>query len=151
MFDDLVQEVGRCMDEQAADYAQLSTICQNLCDVLVLGDPHRICAVTRTGEIKLQQMRARLMNIIRRLTEFAEARPTDGSVLELSAQIREEFEAASKRLLKVASDFRRTRETAAMLTTSGATFATACIENCGIKPSTYRKPYARNGEGRPWA
>jgi hypothetical protein len=54
-------------------------------------------------------------------------------------------------MLQAARDFQQTRERAAALATNGAAFAAVCIEMCGVQPTTYRAPYARYGEGRPWA
>jgi hypothetical protein len=110
-------------------------------------------ATHRSRETILLQMRARLVSMIQALTSFAEARAKvsgDGSREVLDAEARTEFESASDRLIHSARDFQQTRGLAAILTTSAATFATACIEACGIQPTTYRGPYTR-GETRPWA
>ena len=106
--------------------------------------------MTRAGDVALRQMRARLVQIIQALTAFADARADTAGHNPLSLEARNRFEAASNDLLLSANEFQRTRARAAALTTSGATLVTACIEVCGIQPSTYKGPYTR-AEGRAWA
>jgi hypothetical protein len=150
MTDDLIYEAGRLMEEQVRDYAALDSACAQLAAALIHGDLNAIESMTRAGDVALRQMRARLVRIIQALTAFADARSDTAENSPLSPEARARFEAASNDLLLSANEFQRTRARAAALTTSGATFATACIEVCGIQPSTYKGPYAR-GEGRPWA
>ena len=146
-----IRETTKLMEEQALGYAQLDRSCSELCEALIQGDPVKIETMTRSGETELFPMRARLVRIVRALTIFAEARAQAPDTSPLTPETRTAFEAASESLLKAARNFQRTRARAAALTTSGATFATACIEVCGIPPSTYRGPYARSAEVRPWA
>jgi hypothetical protein len=146
-----IRETTKLMEEQASCYAQLDFSCTALCDALIQGEPAAIESLTRKGEAELFPMRARLVRIVRALTIFAEARALAPETSSLSPEVRTAFEAASESLLHAARSFQRTRARAAALTTSGATFATACIEVCGIPPTTYRGPYARNAEVRPWA
>ena len=77
------------------------------------------------------------------------ARSPEGG--KLTAETRELFESASAELLRVARDFERTGHRTAGLANNGSTFVTACIQTCGIQPTTYRAPYSRRGEGRAWA
>ncbi len=149
--DDLINEAARLMNEQAADYERLQAACGRLAQVLIEGEPAVIEAATRVGESQLLQMRARMVRIIRTLTSFAEARARDSENSSLSPETRSAFESASTELMTKAREFQLTRQRTAALTSSGATFATACIEMCGIQPTTYSAPYARNGESRPWA
>lgn len=151
MTDTPIRETTKLMEEQARGYAQLDLSCTELCEALIQGQPAAIESMTRTGETELFPMRARLVRIVRSLTIFAEARALAPETSSLSPEARAAFEAASNTLLQAARNFQRTRARAAALTTSGATFATACIEVCGIPPTTYRGPYARNAEVRPWA
>lgn len=151
MTDTPIRETTKLMEEQARGYAQLDRSCTELCEALIKGEPVAIESMTRNGETELFPMRARLVRIVRSLTIFAEARALAPDTSSLSPGTREAFEAASNGLLLAARNFQRTRARAAALTTSGATFATACIEVCGIPPTTYRGPYARNAEVRPWA
>jgi len=150
MIDDLINEAARLMEEQIRDYARLDSACAQLSGTLVSGDAAAIESMTRAGEVPLLEMRARLVRIIQALTGFADARAGATEGVKLGAEARARFESASNDLLLAANQFQRTRAQAAALTTSGATFATACIEVCGILPTTYKGPYAR-GEGRPWA
>lgn len=147
----LVAEATRLMHEQAADFGKLEAACQRLSQALTQGEPSTIDALTRAGEVELLQMRARLVRIIQSLTNFAQARASAPEAHKLTPEQRAEFEAASSELLNAARRFQRTRETAVALTTHGSTFATACIEFCGIQPSTYNGPYSRSGETGPWA
>lgn len=148
---DPIREATELMQEQANDYLHLESSCVKLCEELIQGEPASIENLTRTGEAALFRMRSRLLRIIRALTLFAEARANSPEKVSLSAEARAAFENASGSLMNAAQLFQKTRERAAALTTSGSTFATACIEVCGIHPSTYKAPYARNGEVRPWA
>ena len=153
MTSGLIAKASSLMSEQAADYARLDAACVRLTEALTAGDSSAVESITRSGETILLQMRARLVSMIQALTSFAEARAKisgDGSREALDAEARAEFESASDRLIHSAHDFQKTRGLAAILTTSAATFATACIEACGIQPTTYRGPYTR-GETRPWA
>ena len=150
MSDDLVNTATRLMTEQTADFGKLEIACQRLSDALIQGEPAVIDALTRAGEMELLQMRARLVRLIQNLTAFAEARSSAPQQHKLSTEARAAFESASKEMLEAARSFQSTRETAVALTTSGSTFATACIEFCGIQPTTYNGPYSRSGETRPW-
>ncbi len=150
MIDDHIREVTQLMVEQADDYVTLDQRCAELCEAMVAGQLKTIDSQTNDGGAILFRMRARLIRIIRALTDFAEARAASQNTT-LTPETRSAFEAASGELLNAARQFQRIRERAAALTTGGATFATACIEVCGIQPSTYKAPYARNGEVRPWA
>jgi hypothetical protein len=151
MTDTPIRETTKLMEEQARGYAKLDLSCAKLCEALINGQPAEVESMIRKGEEELLPMRARLVRIVRTLTIFAEARALAPETSALSPEVRSAFEAASDLLLRAAQSFQRTRARAAALTTSGATFATACIEVCGIPPSTYRGPYARNPEVRPWA
>lgn len=150
MTDNLITEAARLMEEQIRDYARLESACARLAETLISGDAALIEATTRASEVPLLEMRARLVRIIQALTAFADARSDAQESSPLSPAVRAQFESASSNLLRAAREFQRTRARAAALTTNGATFATACIEMCGIQPTTYKGPYTR-GEGRPWA
>lgn len=151
MTDTPIRETTRLMEEQALGYAKLDRSCTELCVALIQGEPAAIESMTRRGETDLFPMRARLVRIVQSLTIFAEARALAPETSSLSPETRAAFESASNSLLQAARNFQRTRARAAALTNSGATFATACIEVCGIQPTTYRGPYARNAEVRQWA
>ena len=151
MSDELVNNATRLMAEQTADFALLEVACRHLSQALTQGEPATIDSLTRTGEVELLRMRSRLVRLIQCLTAFAEARAAAPQSHKLSPEARAAFEAASNEMLEAARKFQRTRGTALALTTSGSTFATACIEFCGIQPTTYNGPYSRSGETRPWA
>jgi len=151
MTEELIQQSTKLMREQAADYGRLESSCRQLALALVEGDPTMIDSLTRVGEAELLQMRARLVRIIQSLTAFSEARANSGSSSSLSPEARAEFESASAGLLEAARQFQSTRGRAASLTTGGATFANACIEMCGIQPTTYTGPHSRGGDSRKWA
>ena len=151
MTDTPIRETTKLMEEQARGYVQLDLSCKELCEALIKGEPTIIESMTHSGETELFPMRARLVRIVRALTIFAEARALAPETSSLSPEVRAAFEVASNSLLVAARNFQRTRARAAALTISGATFVTACIEVCGVPPTTYRGPYARNAEVRPWA
>ena len=69
-------------------------------------------------------------------------------------EARRNFESASAELTRMATEFARTQRRAAALANGGATFSSACIEQCGVQPTTYRAPYAARAAGsevRAWA
>ena len=150
MSDEFVNNATRLMAEQTADFARLEEACKHLSHALIQGEPATIDSLTRAGEVELLRMRSRLVRLVQSLTSFAEARAAAPQSHKLSPETRAAFEAASNEMLEAARKFQTTRETAVALTTSGSTFATACIEFCGIQPTTYNGPYSRSGETRPW-
>ncbi len=152
MSDELIQRAAKLMREQAAAYRQLDAACAQLGAALVRGEPSVVESLTRAGESELLRMRARLVEVMSALTAFADARasaPAESS--SIGAEARAMFESASGEMLRAARSFQRTHESASALATSGATFTAACIETCGIQPTTYRAPYARRGEAQTWA
>jgi hypothetical protein len=151
MSDDLICQAAALMEEQARDYTRLDAACKRLSEALISSPPSVIESMTRVGETELFQMRSRMVRIIRALTAFSDLRAASTESIALSPEARSKFEAASGRLMQAAREFQRTRERASSLTTGGATFATALIQMCGIHPSTYRAPYTRGSEARPWA
>jgi ATP-dependent Clp protease ATP-binding subunit ClpA len=151
MSDTLIQQAARLMQEQAAAYGRLNTACSQLGAALVRGEPSVIESLTRAGESEMLKMRSRLLQLMSTLTTFADARAKSPESSKLTAETRAMFESASGELTRAARDFTRTRERTSALANNGSTFATACIQTCGIQPTTYRAPYARRGEGRAWA
>ena len=139
------------MQEQAAAYGRLDSACAQLSAALVRGEPSVVESLTRAGEGELLKMRSRLLQLMSALTAFADARAKSPENSKLSAETRELFESASGELLRAARHFERTSNRAAALANNGASFVTACIQTCGIQPTTYRAPYARRGEARTWA
>src|SRR3954468_21210902 len=151
MSDTLIRQAAHLMQEQAAAYGRLEAACAQLNAALVRGEPSAIESLTRAGEGELLKMRSRLLQLMGALTAFADSRAKSPEGSQLSAETRELFESASGELLRVARDFERTRGRVAPLANNGSTFVTACIQTCGIQPTTYRAPYARRGEAKAWA
>lgn len=139
------------MQEQRDAYARLDDACAQLNAALVRGEPSAIESLTRAGESEMLRMRSRLLQLMSTLTAFADSRAKSPENSKLTTETRQSFESASVDLLRVAHEFERTRARAAALANNGSTFATACIQTCGIQPTTYRAPYARRGEGKTWA
>lgn len=140
------------MREQAAAYRQLEVATGQLSAALVRGAPEAIESLTRAGEGELLRMRSRLLQIMSALTRFADARAAQSNeALKIAPEARREFEEASSELMRAADAFEKTRARASVLATGGASFASACIERCGVPPTTYRAPYSRRGEAGKWA
>ncbi len=168
MQDELIQHAARLMREQALAYTRLESACNQLTGALVRGKPETLESLSRAGESELMRMRARLVEIMSMLAAFADARRSTANSPQqfsadaketnapqhapLSKDTRELFEQASKELFDAAKLFQSTHARATTLATNGATFAAACIETCGVSPTTYRAPYARQmGANRLWA
>ena len=149
--DKLIHRAAELMREQAAAYARLDSACAQLTAALVRGVPESIESLTRAGESELLKMRARLVQVMASLTDFADARAKHPNAGSITAETRALFEGASQELLAAARSFQRTQQRAAALSHNGTSFASACIEMCGVPPTTYRAPYARRGEGKQWA
>src|ERR1700745_3964893 len=105
MIDKLIHEAANLMEQQASDYEQLDATCAQLTEALIDGDASLVESRTRAGELILRQVRARLVQVIRTVTGFADARAQapDGGPLNPAA--RTEFETASQRLLRAAGAF----------------------------------------------
>ncbi|MEW6737072.1 MAG: hypothetical protein AB1489_37645 [Acidobacteriota bacterium] len=147
MVDNLIERIAKLMREQAAAYQRLKLFCERLAVALTRGEPEAIESLTRSGEAELLSMRARLAQITSSLSSFAtiQDRPA------ISSETRKIFEEASQELLSSAREFQQTRQRAAALAINGVVFAGACIEMCGVQPTTYRAPYVRRGGTNPWA
>jgi hypothetical protein len=151
MSDSLIQQAARLMQEQSAAYQRLEAACAQLNGALVRGEPSSIESLTRAGESELLKMRSRLLQLMSTLTAFADARSKSPEATKLAAETRELFDSSSSELLRVANEFERTRQRGAALANNGSTFASACIQTCGIQPTTYSAPYARRGGAKAWA
>lgn len=134
------------MREQAAAYRRLETATAQLSAALVRGAAVSIDSLTRAGEGELLRMRSRLLQITAGLTAFAEARAqnSEKSPAALNASVRGEFETAAAELLDAARAFERVSMRASALARGGSSFATACIQVCGVTPQTYRAPATRS-------
>ncbi len=147
MQDDLIRKVAVLMSEQAAAYTRLESATNQLAGALLRGEPHTVEVLTRAGETELLRMRSRLLEITSALTNFAELRAAQTEKISLDGAAREQFEAAAKSLLEVARQFQKLALRAKNLALSGSSFATACIQMCGVPPSTYRAPVLKYSEG----
>lgn len=147
MQDELIQKVAGLMTEQLNAYARLESATAQLSAVLVRGEPTVIESLTRAGETELLRMRSRLLEITSILTKFSELRAAQTEKIPLASEIREQFEEAAKNLLKAARKFQTVAVRASSLAVGGSSFSTACIQMCGIPPTTYRAPVLKYVEG----
>jgi hypothetical protein len=141
MPEELVQQAARLMREQAEAYRRLTSACEQLTGSLVRGAPETISSLVRAGEGELLHMRARLVKIMSALTAYSDQRTQSHSAPAISADARAEFGMASNDLLAAARRFQGVRSRTAALATNGSNFTSACIEMCGVQPTTYRAPY----------
>lgn len=143
MHDELIRKVAELMNQQAEAYARLESATAQLSEALTRNEPSAIETLTRTGEAELLRMRSRLVEITSALTKFAEIRASESDKKPLDAQAREQFETAAKKLLDLAKTFKILCERATTLAHGGSSFTSACIQMCGVPPSTYRPPVLR--------
>lgn len=152
MQNEIIQNVAVLMSEQTENYAELKETTQELSKALIAGDPIKIEVLTRNGESKLLQMRSRLVEIASSLTSFAESRASQEENLPLEDTIREQFESAAQNLLELAREFQTLVKQATDLAHAGSSFATACIQTCGLPATTYNAPILKYAEGgNKWA
>lgn len=147
MQNDLIKKVAVLMTEQAAGYERLESATQNLSNALVQGNTNLIESLTKTGEAELTRMRSRLLEITSTLTNFAASRASQSESDPLTAEVRDEFDNAAKNLLEVAQKYETLAAKTTSLAVSGSSFAVACIQTCGIPPTTYRAPVLKYSEG----
>ncbi len=140
MQNELIQKVANLMSEQAQAYSRLQKTTKNLQASLIQGDVTQIEKLTREGESELLWMRSRLLEITSELTHFAETRATQAENQPLEENIREEFDKSAKGLIEIAKEFKTLTSRVTGLALGGSSFATACIQVCGVPASTYRKP-----------
>jgi hypothetical protein len=114
---------------------------------LTRGEPNSIESLTRAGESELLRMRSRLLEITSALTKFSEMRAGQTEKTSLAPDVREQFEASAKMLLEAARSFQKVAVRASSLAVGGSSFSTACIQMCGVPPTTYRAPVLRYAEG----
>lgn len=147
MHDELIRKVAELMSEQSAAYARLESVTEQLSAALVRGEPGVIESLTKAGETELLRMRARLLEVTSALTKFAESRAREIEKTALDAESREQFETMANRLLEAAGSFRKVASKAANLALGGSSFASACVQMCGVPPMTYRAPVLKYSEG----
>lgn len=142
--DQLLNDVANLMRKQGEAYTLLEASTSLLSAALISGDLVAVEKHTREGERELTRMRSGLLEIMSTLTRFAEQRPAEGTKLDIG--IKREFETSAKALIEKAREFKRLAERTANLALGGSSFAAACIQGCGIPPSTYNKPVLRRTE-----
>lgn len=147
MHNDLVRKVAELMNAQSAAYQRLEAATSQLTAALVRGEPNGIEALTRAGETELLRMRSRLVEITSLLTKFTDLRAAETEKMPLEKEVREQFEAQAQKLLDCAREFRKAVARAANLALGGVSFSTACIQMCGVPPTTYNPPILKNHEG----
>ena len=147
MHNDLIQKISDLMSEQATAYTRLESATAQLSAALVRGEPEAIESLTRAGETELTRMRSRLLEITSALTDFAEIRAREEEKKPLDAVVRDAFDAAARDLLEAARNFQKISSRVASLAIGGSSFANACIQNCGVLPSTYRAPVLKYSIG----
>jgi hypothetical protein len=147
MQDDLIRDIAGMMTEQAAAYGRLESATNQLSGALTTGEPAVIESLTKAGIAELTRMRSRLLEMTSALTQFTEMRAAQAERIPLDSSSRAAFESAARTLLDNAKRFQRASMVATGLARSGSAFATACIQVCGVQPSTYQAPVLRNAEG----
>ena len=151
MHDEIIRKVAELMSEQTAAYARLESAAGHLSAALTRGEPNAVESLTKAGEAELLRMRVRLLEITSALTGFSESRASETEKTPLDPTAREQFETAAKELLESAKIFQKSADRAANLAHGGSTFASACVQMCGVPPTTYNAPvlkYAEVGAAR---
>lgn len=147
MQEDLIKKIANMMSEQAAAFTSLESLTKQLIAVLIRSEPHNIEFLSRAGETELMRMRSRLLEITTSLTTFSEINRQENFKSTISAEVREKFEAAANVLLEAARNYQKIGKRTENLAHSGSSFATACIQICGVPPSTYRPPVLKSTTG----
>lgn len=147
MQDDLIRKVANLMSEQTSAYSRLESATTQLSAVMMRGEPNLVESLSKAGEKELLKMRSRLLEITSALTEFAELRAAQTERTPLDNSAREQFEMSAKSLLEAAKSYQKTAGRASSLALGGSSFATACIQMCGLPPTTYRAPVLKYTEG----
>lgn len=149
MQEELILKIANLMTEQAAAFKSLESLSNQLVTALVRCEPISIETLSRTGESELMRMRSRLLEITTSLSTFSELNRQEHSPQKISAEVREKFETAANTLITAAKDFQTICKRSANLALNGSSFATACIQICGVPPTTYRAPVLKNTYGGP--
>jgi hypothetical protein len=147
MQEDLIKKIANLMTEQATAFTSLDSLTKQLIVALVRSEPNNIESLSRTGETELMRMRARLLEITTALTTFSEINRQENYQSTISSEVREKFESAAKILLEAARTYQKTGNRTTSLAHSGSSFATACIQICGVPPTTYRAPVLKYSTG----
>jgi uncharacterized coiled-coil protein SlyX len=145
MQEEMIRTLSQLMAEQSAAYRSLESVTSQLAVALTRGEPSVIDPLTHAGEKELARMRARLLEITTRLTDFSRLRAQDKSGEPIGADIRDQFEQSSAELTERARSFAAVAARASMLAVSGSTFASMSIQASGVPAMTYKAPVIRNG------
>lgn len=106
-------------------------------------------SLTRAGEAELLRMRSRLLDITSLLTRVAEGRSPHTEHLPLNPERRADFESAARLLIDAAGSFYKVASRASNLALGGSSFASACVQACGVPPITYSPPVLKYYDGGP--
>lgn len=147
MQNELIKKVAALMADQTTAYNRLQSAAKQLSAALVQGEPDNIESLSRAGETELMRMRARLLEMISALTEFSEMRAGETEKAPLDKMIREQFDISAKQLLEAAGNFQAVASRCTSLALGGSAFSSACLQICGVPPSTYRAPVLKYAEG----
>ena len=147
MQEDLILKIANLMTEQATAFTSLESLTNQLINALVRCDPNGIETLSRTGETELRRMRSRLLEITTSLTVVSEINRQENYQTSIGTETREKFEAAANTLLKAARSYQKVSNRTENLALGGSSFATACIQICGVPPTTYRAPVLKNSTG----
>lgn len=147
MQEDLVLKIANLMSEQTAAFTSLEGLTAQLAAALVRGEPNSIETLARTGDGELRRMRARLLEITTSLSEFSEQSRLAENPSAIGAETREKFETAANGLIDAAKNYQKSTKRAETLAVGGSSFASACIQVCGVLPSTYNAPVLKSTTG----
>jgi len=147
MQEELILKIANLMTEQSAGFKSLESVTNQLISALIRCEANTIEALTRAGETELRRMRSRLLEITTSLTNFSEINRQEHSSQKISAEVRDQFETAANTLIAAAQQYQKLSNRSASLALSGSSFATACIQVCGVPPTTYRAPVLRTSSG----
>lgn len=147
MQEDLILKIASLMIEQSTAFKSLESLTAQLIGALVRCEPNSIESFSRTGETELMRMRSRLLEITTSLTKFSEINRQENYQSTISIEVREKFENAANSLIEAARNYQKISNRTESLAHSGSSFATACIQICGVLPSTYRAPVLKSTTG----
>ncbi len=147
MQEDLIKKIANLMTEQATAFTSLDSLTKQLISALIRSEPNNIESLSRAGETELMRMRSRLLEITTALSSFSEINRQENYQSKIGTEIREKFEAAANVLLEAARNYQKTSKRTENLAHSGSSFATACIQVCGVPPTTYRAPVLKSSTG----
>jgi len=147
MQEEIILKIANLMTEQATAFTSLEALTNQLVGALVRCEPTAIETFSRTGETELRRMRSRLLEITTSLTTFSEINRRENHQSTIGAEAREKFETAANILLEAARNYQKVSRRTENLAVSGSSFANACIEICGVLPSTYRAPVIKTSTG----